>query len=313
MSPTIKKLILGFFLVSLGVLFWLFIKNLFFQDSANIAERFWSFNNIGLFVSLVTLYATVLGLVAFLINERAWAHGMLFAGILPYFLTASGRPLELVGAFAILWASLFVSREWIMKENANRISLGIEKSVPKNMSFVLTALALAVSTVFYVSPAVEQLKDIRIPRAFFQRIVSPFETMFERQVEFRAQSFTGTLEDAVPVGVVEQVKPEEAEILQRLSRPFTEPPSANSVYSEFTDALFNALNGQIARIDSLSPNVQHVVSVSFSLALFAIIRLLLIPASWIIIILLVVIFNVLVYTGFVKIGTVQVEKETIEL
>ena len=316
MNPTLKKCILGFFLVSLGVLFWLFIKQLFFQDPAKIAEHFWSFNNIGLFAALLMLYGTGIGLVAFLINERAWAHGVLFLGIAPYFLASPKQPLELVGAFVILWASLFISREWIVKENANRISLGIEKSVPKNLSLALTALAFAVSVVFYVSPAVTQFKDVRIPRGFFQRIISPFETMFQRQTEFTAQSFTGSLEDPIAAGPIErgeEIKPEEMDMLKRLTRPFAESPSTRSIYSEFSDALYNALNSQISRIDSLSPNLQHVVAISFSLGLFAIIRMLLIPASWIIIIFLVIIFNVLVYTGFVKIGTIQVDKETIEL
>ena len=319
MHPTLKKLFIGFVLVALSVLFWLFLKSLFFQDVQNIREHFWTLQSIGIFGSLFAFYGVLLALSGLLITQRPWAYGVFLAGSLPYFIVAPGIEFEILEAYSLLLVSFIVMRERMAKEIAARLTLSVESALSKGLSFALTAIAIAVSVVFYISPAVDQLKDIRIPRELFQAVIWPVESAFQQRIDtelgvLELKENTGSLDPEVVRGGMEDLKPEEKSAFENFLRPFTGGGgSAQSPYSEFSDAAYDGVHARIAGIASLAPQTKRVLALSLAITMFAIIRFLAIPVGWVIIVLTTILANMLIYVGFVKIQTVQVDKEVLEL
>ena len=321
MNPILKKSFIAFFVVGLSVLFWLFVHALFFQNPGAIADHFWSLRNISIFSALLTLYGTALAMALFLLQERVWGQTVMLLGIAPVFLASPMEGYELIGAFAALWAVGFFTREWIAKETLSRVAIAPDHSIGPNLAWLMAAIALAVSVAFYASPAIGQLKDIRIPREFFQKLVAPVEYIFQQQAQATVQSFitdAASPAGAIPLELSRPLTPEEAEMLRRATKKIPLATGSNtagsrSPYSEFSNALYDVLNSRIANISSYGANTQQLIAMSLSLALFTSVRLLTIPISWVIMILSMIIFNVLTYVGFVKIGTATVDKETIEL
>ncbi|MDP3963799.1 MAG: hypothetical protein Q8Q39_04870 [bacterium] len=322
MHPILKKSFIAFFVVGLSVLFWLFVHTIFFQDPNTVEKNFWSLQNISIFSALLTLYATALAMAAFLLTERAWGQGVLLLGVLPIFLAAPMKGYELMGAFVALWAVGFFVREWIAKETRSRIDVAADRSVGPNLPWLMTAISLAVTVAFYISPAIGQLQGIQIPREVFQRFVAPLENLFKEQAQATVQSFitdAASPQGAKPLDMPRPLTPDEAEMLRRATTKIPlmtgggDTGGTRSPYSEFSEALYRMVNSRIANIGSFGADTRELIAFSLSAALFASIRILTIPVGWLVMIFSMIIFNVLTYVGFVKIGTVQVDKETIEL
>ena len=227
MHPTLKKLFLGFVLVALATLFWLFLKSLLFQNPQQVTEHFWTLRSIGIFGSLFAFYGMLLALCGLLLVERPWAYGIFLAGSAPYFFVAPSIEFEVLEAYALLLVSFIVMRERMTKENAARLTLSVESALSKGLSFTLTAIAIAVSVVFYVSPAIDQLKDIRIPRELFQAVIGPVESAFQQRVEadlsnvLEIKDQAGSLSPEVVQRGISTLKPEEQSVIQNFLRPFT--------------------------------------------------------------------------------------------
>lgn len=307
-------------LFALSALFWLFLKSLFFQDIQNIQEHFWTLRSMGIFGSLLTFYGILLALCGLLIAERPWAYGVFLAGSAPFFFVAPDIAFEILEAYTLLLVSFIVMRERMTKENAARLTLSVESALGKGLGFTLTAIAAAVSVAFYVSPAVDQLKDIRIPRELFQAVIAPAESAFQQRMEsdvsnvLEIKKQEGSLSPEVVAQAVSTLKPEEQSAVQNFLRPFTGGAAGKtSPYSEFSNAVYDGVHARIAGIASLAPPTKRIVALSLAITMFGIIRFLAIPIGWVIIVLTTILVNILTYVGFVKVRTVQVDKEVLEL
>jgi hypothetical protein len=325
MQPIVKKLMLGFFLLAVAVLFWTFIGQVLFRNPNEMGEHFWSLQIIGLFGFGFVLYGVAMSLVCYLVRDRAWAQAMVFFGVAPYFVaveSVSTKPPALI-AFLLFWIAAIVMREWVSHENDVRIELSVDKAIAPNLAWFFTALAAAMSVAFYLSPATLQLKDIRIPREVFQKMISPIEMTFQPKTDLKVQDFVGIPQGAMPKeaagasgttqSMEQQIQQKTDELLKRIARPFSGSPQPTGPYSEFSDALYNAFNNRIASIGNLPPALSGLIAMSLAIMLFFSVRLIAIPLGWIVIVLCIIIVNVLTYVGFARITTIQVEKEQIEL
>jgi hypothetical protein len=311
MPKTFKIVILGIFPAGMGTLFWFFVHAIFFGN-AGVAQHFWSPANIGIFSLLLLLYSLSISIAAFLVAEILWAYGILLLSAASYLLFAPLTIGTLI-AFALFAITVILMREWVQKDIASRLEISIERAVAPNIFWIFTALAMAVSTAFYASPAVKQLKDIQIPREVFQQIIKPVEFAFLPASEMQSVTSVGASAVGAPVGIIENIQKAAGDEIRKVFHPFAENAPPAGFYSEFSNAFYEAVNSKIAGLSSLPPKTQQILSLSLAIMLFTSIRLLAIPVGWMMLVLAMISYNILSYVGFVKTRTVQVEKEVLEM
>lgn len=305
MPRYVKIVALGLLLGAASLLYWLFVRSLFFQDPVRPVVSLWSLTTLLVFAGLTVALATLCALVTFAVNHNLTAYALLSAGNLPFFL-AFQKPQPIVaGGFVIFLIGILLMRLRIASENRGRLQFSVENVLPQHLTLFSLTLPLLLAAIFYVSPAPKQLQYIKIPRDVFQRLIHPIEAAFaERQPDQLRRAIEKTLE-ALPANL----KTEGQEALRKLSHPFTGAEKQASPYSEFSDALYNAMGRQLAYFESPSPRVQLYMA----LAIFFIVRLMLIPLGWVTIVLTMMLWNILTYVGFVKMNVVPAEQEVAEL
>lgn len=172
MPQRLKKnkvfLIFGAFIFLFGLLFWLFLKNIFFKESGGLSLVFNSFYFLFDLLLLVSFYA--IGSIIF----RDWKK-ILLLGILavaPIFFII---PLETIIIFALL---VFLLLAWlaykiIARESRQRLKAEVHLITYQGISYLLSGIYIIIASFYYSSPTLDIASlDISIPKPIIEKSVT---------------------------------------------------------------------------------------------------------------------------------------------
>lgn len=148
-----------------GLLFWLFLKNIFFTGSGGLEIAFDSF-----YFFLDLLFFASFYCLSFLLFKD-WKRIVIICclGIAPIFFII---PVNLIIIFALLIFLLMalLGLRSIRNEQSDRLSVDIHAIAYQGITYILTGVFIVIASFYYVSPALDIAAiDISIPRPVLER------------------------------------------------------------------------------------------------------------------------------------------------
>jgi len=189
------------------------------------------------------IFLALIALFFFLMDNRYLVYTVLFLSAFSFLIFFSFNKIYLFAGFLALLL-LVAGYEYSRREKEQRIKVSFEKSCFKGLSFVVLAISLLLSVIYYFNPllTIDQ-QSIKVPPRTFKPLVVLLNEMF-------SSSLPAGLSQAGLVNLENQgVEIEMAKRINQSIRDFIEPYS-QEIYIGLAVALFLALRfvGMILRI-----------------------------------------------------------------
>ena len=233
----------------------------------------WIGPSIGFFILLI-----LLGLSWLLAKSKALA-AITFVFVLISFFFVFEFHWEYLPVVAAALSLLTLSCIFALNEKESRLKIDVIRILKRGLPIVLTALSLIIASAYYFSPlSLRGEERIEIPRPAFEIVAAPALKIAQNQF---LNQFSG---QEIQVGAIE------TEVIK--------------------EQIYQALNDGI---NSQNDNLKELLPIGLSVGVFFALKAIGVLFIWLAVLLTLLIFKVLLWTGTIHIQQKAVLKEVIEI
>jgi len=172
MSTIQKQIILGFSVILLGAFFWYFLRYVLYVG--HLTAGCWISGGI-----LFLLWGISLCLAMLLIDDNKILYGSFLITLGTFVLFFNNEPFYYLAGLVVLFVIFVSAANAIKREEEVQVKLSFWRIWQRGLPRLLTVLFIVVALVYYFSPHPAQIakRKIEIPRATFNMIIKPFESL----------------------------------------------------------------------------------------------------------------------------------------
>jgi len=172
-----KQIILGFSVILLGAFFWYFLHYVFYVG--HLTAGCWVAGGI-----LFLLWVIALNLAMLLIDDNKILYGSFLVALGTFIMFFNNEPFYYLAGLIVLFVVFVSAVNAIKREEEVQVKLNFWRIWQRGLPRLLTVLFILVALVYYFSPHPAQIakRKIEIPRATFNTIIKPFESLIAERL-----------------------------------------------------------------------------------------------------------------------------------